>query len=33
MLFDATFNNISAKAWLSVLSVEEAKYPQKTTDL
>jgi len=33
MLFNATFNNISAMSWQSVLSVEEAEYPEKTTDL
>ena len=29
MLFNATFNNISAISWLSVLLM----YPEKTTDL
>ena len=33
MLFDATFNNISVMSWRAVLSVEEAEYPEKTTDL
>jgi hypothetical protein len=33
MVFNATFNNISALAWWSVLLVEEAEYPEKTTDL
>ena len=31
MVFNATFNNISAILWWSVLLVEE--YPEKTTDL
>jgi hypothetical protein len=34
MVFNATFNNISAILWGSVLLVEEtAEYPTKTTDL
>jgi hypothetical protein len=33
MLFNATFNNISAISWRSVLLVEETEYPKKTTDL
>ena len=34
MVFNATFNNISAISWRSVLLVEEtAEYPKKTTDL
>ena len=32
MVFNATFNNISAILWWSVLLVEE-EYPEKTTDL
>ena len=33
MVFNATFNNISAISWWSVLLVEETEYPEKTTDL
>jgi hypothetical protein len=33
MVFNATFNNISAISWLSVLLVEKLVYPGKTTDL
>jgi hypothetical protein len=33
MVFNATFNNISAISWLSVLLVEKLVYPEKTTDL
>ena len=33
VLFNATFNNISALSWQSVLLVEEAEDPKKTTDL
>jgi hypothetical protein len=33
MMFNATFNNISAISWRSVLLVEEPEYPEKTTDL
>jgi len=33
MMFNATFNNISDISWWAVLSVEEAKYPVKTTEL
>ena len=32
MVFNTTFNNISAISWQSVLLVEETKYPEKTTD-
>ena len=32
MVFDSTFNNISAISWRSVLLVEETGYPEKTTD-
>ena len=32
MVFSATFNNISAISWRSVLLVEETEYPEKTTD-
>jgi hypothetical protein len=33
MVFNATFNNISAILWRSVLLVEETGVPEKTTDL
>ena len=33
MVFNATFNNISAISWQSVLLVEETEGPRKTTDL
>ena len=33
MVFNATFNNISAISWWSVLLVEETGVPEKTTDL
>jgi hypothetical protein len=33
MVFNATFNNISATSWQSVLLVEEQEYAEKTTDL
>jgi hypothetical protein len=33
MVFSATFNDISVISWRSFLLVEEAEYPQKTTDL
>ena len=33
MVFDATYNNISAILWQSVLWVEETRVPEKTTDL
>jgi hypothetical protein len=33
MVFNATFNNILAISWRSVLLVEEIEYPEKTTDL
>ena len=33
MVFNATFNNISVISCRSVLLVEEAEYPEKTTDL
>ena len=32
MVFNATFNNISAISWRSVLLVEETEFPEKTTD-
>ena len=32
MVFNATFNNISAISWWSDLLVEETEYPEKTTD-
>jgi hypothetical protein len=32
MEFNATYNNISVISWLSVLLVEEARIPGKTTD-
>jgi hypothetical protein len=31
-MFNATFSNISAILWRSVLVVEEAEYPKRTTD-
>jgi hypothetical protein len=31
--FHSTFKNISVFSWLSVLSVEETEYPEKTIDL
>ena len=33
MVFNATFNNISAISWRSVLLVKEPEYQEKTTDL
>jgi hypothetical protein len=33
MVFNATFNNISVSSWWSVLLVEEAGIPGKTSDL
>jgi hypothetical protein len=33
MVFNATFNNISAISWLSVLLVKETRVPRETTDL
>ena len=33
MVFNATFNNISAISWRSVLLVEETGVPEKTIDL
>jgi hypothetical protein len=33
MVFNVTFNNISAISWLSVLLVEETGELEKTTDL
>ena len=33
MVLDATFNNISATSWQSVLLVEETIVPGKTIDL
>jgi hypothetical protein len=33
MVFNATFNNISAISWRSVLLVEETENTEKTTDL
>ena len=30
--FNATFSNISAISWRPVLTVEEAEYPERTTD-
>ena len=33
MIFNVTFNNISAISWLSVFLVEETGVPEKTTDL
>ena len=32
-VFNATFNNISAISWRSVLLVVKPEYPEKTTDL
>jgi hypothetical protein len=32
-VFNATFNNISAISWRSVLLVKEPEYQEKTTDL
>jgi hypothetical protein len=32
MVFNTTFNNISAISWRPVLVVEEAEYPERTTD-
>ena len=32
MVFNATFNNISAISWRSVLLVEETVVPEKTTE-
>ena len=33
LVFNATFNNISAISWLSVLLVKETRVPGETTDL
>jgi len=33
MVFNATFNNISAISWRSVLLVDETEYQEKITDL
>ena len=33
MMFNATFINISAISWGSILLVEESEYPAKITDL
>jgi len=33
MLLNATFNNISAISWRSVLLWRKPEYPEKTTDL
>jgi len=33
MVFNITFNNISAILWLSVFLVEETEVPEKTTDM
>jgi hypothetical protein len=33
MVFNATFNNMSAISWRSVLLVEETECQEKTTDL
>ena len=33
MVFNATFNNISAVSWRSVLLVEETGVPEKNTDM
>jgi hypothetical protein len=33
MVFNATFNNISAISWQSVLLVEQTEDPEKTTGL
>jgi len=32
LALNATFSNISAISWRSVLVVEEAEYPERTTD-
>jgi hypothetical protein len=32
-VFNTTFNNISVISWWSVLWMEEARVPEKTTDL
>ena len=32
LVFNATFSNISAISWRPVLVVEEAEYPERTTD-
>jgi hypothetical protein len=32
MVFNVTFNNISAISWRSILLMEETEYPEKTTD-
>jgi len=32
LVFNATFSNISAISWRPVLVVEEAEYPESTTD-
>jgi hypothetical protein len=32
VVINATFSNISAISWGSVLVVEEAEYPERTTD-
>jgi len=31
-VFNATFSNISAISWRAALAVEEAEYPERTTD-
>jgi len=31
-VFNATFSNISVISWKPVLGVEEAEYPERTTD-
>jgi hypothetical protein len=33
MVFNVTFNNISATSWRAVLMVGKPEYPEKTTDL
>jgi hypothetical protein len=33
IVFNITFNNISAISWWSVLLVEDTRVPEKTTDL
>ena len=33
MMFNVTFNNISAISWRSVLLVGKPEYPEKSTDL
>jgi hypothetical protein len=33
VVLNATFNNISAISWMSVLLVRKPEYPEKTTDL